>query len=331
MSRKVSAETTLRKPSRMSQLAPDDIAVIVNPNARWVHLSRTPQAICFHLAEHGLRPRLYLTTGPGDASDGARRAAEQGFGRIVAAGGDGTVGEVAGALSGTESAMGIIPIGTANALASQTGLPVRSIAAACRTVATGRVVRIDVGTCNGRRFCLTCGVGLDAAVARRARGATKQVLGRWAFVGHFVRCALTEPMRNFRVVVDGQTYAQKMWGVVVCNGPLYTWRLALSPSARLDDGLLHVTMFHQPSRPALFRAVARKWISGGPTAISGTTSAVGRAIEVDSSPPAPWQADGDPLGATPVKMGVRPGSLRLIVPQERPPASISGRSSSSHG
>src|SRR5688572_12150456 len=95
-------------------------------------------------ARHGAHPRILLARDGGEIGELARDAVEQGCRIVVAGGGDGTVSTVAGALVGTEAALGVLPLGTLNHFARDLQIPL-DLEAAVATIFTGRVARIDVG------------------------------------------------------------------------------------------------------------------------------------------------------------------------------------------
>ncbi len=295
-----------------------DILVIVNPIAGGAR-EDTAEEVARLLSAEGLRPRVYLTSGPNDAQVAAARAVEEGVRRIAVAGGDGTVGEVTGAIVGTGVAMGLVPLGTGNALGRELGLPLRDLPAACRIVAQGQARDVDVGVCNGTPFAIMCGVGFDAEVAHSShQGRWKTHLGRWGFVAQFLLKVATGRPRRFRVTVDGQTFEEGLWAAVACNAAQYTWRLRFAPQSRLDDGGLNLVLFGQRGRLRLLREVTRHWFSGGACELPGARCVYGKAIRIEVDPPTRWQADGDVRGMSPVEISVRPRALRLIVPPEGP-------------
>ena len=289
--------------------------LIANPVSGQAAAARSRERLPWLMAQAGLRPTVHITSGPGEATHAARQAVEAGFERVVVAGGDGTTNEVVQGLAGTPTPLGLVPLGTGNALARQLGLAVDDPEGACRIIAANRRRPVDLGAANGRHFVLMAGVGFDAEVAAQVQGFWKDHVGTWAFVGEFVARALgnSEPSM-FRVVIDGQALERRMWGVVVCNSAQYSWRLSFAPAAQLDDGLLHVVMFHHPDRLQLFSSVAAEWLRGGGTEIPHVTHFRGRQITVDSDPPAKWQADGETGGTTPLQAEIAHLALTLIVP-----------------
>ncbi len=291
--------------------------VIINPTAGAAGQSGLVETVTSHLAREGISSAIHLTTGPGDAREAAATAVAEGRDFVVVAGGDGTVGEVTGPLTATPARLGIIPLGTGNAIARELSLPLDNIPAACKIVGADNVRAIDVGVCNGHEFIIMCGVGFDAVVAEKVHaGRWKGRLGKWAFVGQFFVSAFQERRRLFRVEVDDERVEGEMWGAIVCNGSQYTWRLSFAPEARVDDGMLHVILFAQPSRHQLLRTATHYWLADKAVNVPHTTTLRGRSIRIDVDPPARWQADGDPQGTSPVEISLKPGSLRVLTPPQ---------------
>jgi len=289
--------------------------LIANPVSGQAAAARSRERLPWLLAEAGLPPTVHITSGPGDATQAARDAVVAGFERVVVAGGDGTTNEVVQGLAGSHTPLGLVPLGTGNVLARQLGLGVDDPEGACRVIAANKQRPVDLGAANGRHFVLMAGAGIDGEVAAQVQGFWKDRLGMWAFVGEFAAQALAHSEQHmFRVVVDGQALERRMWSVLVCNAAQYAWRLSFAPAAQMDDGLLHVVMFHHPGRFQLLSSVVGEWLRGGGTEIPHVTQFRGRQVEVHADPPAKWQADGETGGTTPVRLEVAHLALTLIVP-----------------
>ena len=104
-----------------------------------------------------------FTRGPGDATDLARQAVKDGFDIVVAAGGDGTVNEIAGGLVESHCSMGIIPLGSGNGVARSLGIPM-GIKASIHTLLNPNIRLIDIGKINGEIFVGVAGTGFDARI-----------------------------------------------------------------------------------------------------------------------------------------------------------------------
>ena len=184
------------------------------------------------LSANGVRLDIAETHCPGHAETLAREAAKQGARLVVAAGGDGTIAEVAKGLLHSGATLGVIPLGSANVLAHELGLPFspKSVAAA---LAFGRTTTLWPGlaeSAEGQRlFVQMLGVGFDAHVVSRVSFPVKKVLGK----GAYVVSSLTELARYgyppIRLRVDGvETEASS---VIVSKGRLYGGRFCLAPDA----------------------------------------------------------------------------------------------------
>jgi diacylglycerol kinase family enzyme len=211
--------------------------------------------------------------------------------------------------------MGLLPLGTGNALGRELGVPLHDLPAACRIVAHGISQDVDVGVANGAYFAVMCGVGFDAEVAHSShQGRWKKRLGKWGFVANFLLRLAAERPRVFRVTVDGETVEERLWAVVACNASQYSWRLRFAPAGCLGDGGMHVVLFGQRGRRQLLSELARHWHSRGACELPGTRRLCGQTIRIESDPPARWQADGDVRGFSPVDISIRPHALRVTVP-----------------
>lgn len=186
------------------------------------------------LAANGIRCEVLRTGGAGDARALAAAAAAAGAELVVAAGGDGTIAEVASGLLETGVPLGVIPLGTANVLAREYALPFapRAVAAA---LAFGRTRPLWPGLATGadgppRLFVQMLGVGFDAAVVHAIRPGLKRLLGRGAYVAETLKRLPRYDFAPVRVRLDGmETEAAS---VIVSKGRLYGGPYLLAPEAR---------------------------------------------------------------------------------------------------
>src|SRR5262245_57694752 len=144
--------------------------VIINPvsgtGARAGEARRRADLALARLSAHGLSPDVQITEAPGHARALAQAARDAGAAVVIAWGGDGTVNEVASALVGSSTALGVVPGGSGNGLARELNLPLA--ASAALEVALGGSERvIDAGEIDGRVFVNVAGIGLDARIAHR--------------------------------------------------------------------------------------------------------------------------------------------------------------------
>ena len=261
---------------------------------------------------------LVFTEHPGHASELALHHAPH-YDVIFALGGDGTVMEVAGAMVGSHTPIGVLAGGTGNLLARALGIPL-SIRGAVPALLAGKEVAIDLGRFDsGRRFAIAAGVGIDASMVAETPGWLKRRLGVLAYMVMGSRAALRAVLRrdlfDARVTIDGVVHQQRAAAVMIANfGAVLGKRLTLGPEIRTNDGLLDACVF---SPGTIHDAIRIMWcmLRGDFRTHPCISYFRGRSIQVETIPSLQWQADGDLIGMTPFSVVVEPLAVRLLVPQ----------------
>jgi diacylglycerol kinase family enzyme len=152
-------------------------------------------------------------------------------------GGDGTMQQAADAMAGSETALAIVPAGTANLLATNLGIP-QDIEQAVSIGLRGRRRRLDLGRFDGERFAVMAGAGFDAAMIEEADGTLKDRLGRLAYVWTGSRNLRAKPFKA-RITVDGAPwYSGDASCILVGNVGRLFGGLEVFEDARPDDGRL---------------------------------------------------------------------------------------------
>ena len=298
--------------------------VILNPNAGQRDRRHELQAAMAYLEDHGWQLTLRETQGPGEATTYARRAAAEGYDVVIAAGGDGTVSEVANGLAGSEAALGIFPIGTTNVWALQMGIPPlwplrqHSLLEAAKVLAEGHIRRVDLGQVNGRYFLLWAGVGLDAKITEEVEPEAKKRLGALAFVIASIVVAKEFAGTKVQVTIDGCEVNRRAILIVASNAQLYAGIVRLAAQARLDDGLLDVLIFKGQGFPAMLRHVFSV-LTSRHLRDPQVEYYQARRVKISATKPLSVHADDEPFTTTPVEIGVVPQALRVVVPQALPP------------
>lgn len=256
--------------------------------------------------------------GAGDSIvDRVRAAVEQGgHGLVVAAGGDGTVSAVAGGLVGSTATLGIVPLGTANVLARELGIPLE-LDAACELLAGPHALgALDAMEVSGRGYLTQVGVGIDSLMIRDTRREAKRRFGRVAYLWTAFNHLLGFGAHRFTVAVDGEPMRPRASQVVVANcgilgQPPFRW----GPAIRPDDGRLDVCVVRART---LWHYVKLAWhVLAGRHAESPHVRyrTATREVQIASRHPLPVQADGEVIGETPVTVRLRPGAVRVVVPR----------------
>lgn len=320
----------MAEPRRVSSgegIDPRRALIIVNPHAGQDSPTQLRRAIGGALAARGVPFDIEETREPGHATELARCAVAKGYGAVGAAGGDGTLAEVATGLVGSGIPLAIIPRGTANQVARNLGVPT-DVEGAAEVIATGRPVPVDLGRANGRVFALAVGAGLDAVVMSATSREMKERWGFAAYIYATFREAVRTPPAEFRVVADGEELRVRALSVMVANvGELFAAilpsvlpSLSLAPAPvsprGLDswrDGMLDVLVV-APAGVMGMASVLWQSASGAFAGDKHLFHRRARQVQVESETPVPIQIDGDPGGSTPVDIGIVPADLNILVP-----------------
>lgn len=194
---------------------------------------------CMH--EFGLNLDISYTTGSGDARKFSLDAARKGYAAVIAAGGDGTVNEVASALRGTKTVMGILPSGSGNGLARHLGIPLDP-RQALNIILNQTILSCDYATVNDIPFFCTFGVGFDAKVSEAFSHEKKR--GKFTYLRVMIREAKSYSPATYTINVNGNILQQKAVIIAVCNASQYGNNAYIAPKASIIDGELDVTIFH---------------------------------------------------------------------------------------
>jgi len=320
--------------------------LIYNAHAGRGIVPRDLNAVTEYLQRNGWVVTVHQTHAPLEATMLAQRAAAQGADVAIAAGGDGTVNEVINGLVGSDTALGVLPIGTTNVWALQMGIPTLSplgpaaglarlmgdleerierplpvstyrslLLEAARVLVEGKVRAIDVGQANDRHFLLWAGIGLDAEVTVRVSPEDKKTFGPWAFVGSALDVVREYRSTDVRLTLDGVVRQVKASLIVVSNVQLYGGVLPIGARACVDDGLLDACVFKGEGLlnyvQQVFKVVARQHLYDADVEYLQC-----QEIVVESSEGLPVHVDDEPFATTPVTICVVPGALRAILPRD---------------
>jgi diacylglycerol kinase (ATP) len=285
------------------------VLVVYNPiaGARSSLLERTLK----NLESLGVQVVLRETKGPGDGETLCREAiGQEPYSAVVAAGGDGTINEVANGLLGEQTPLGIIPLGTVNLLAMEMGLHKDSRQVA-RCIAFGPAQPIKVGLVNERVFLLMVGAGLDGRVVAGVSSSLKNIIGKGAYAFSGLKEVFFNPPARLRVEVDGCEY-EAAW-VVVSNSSLYGGKFALAPLADLQSPGFTVSLIPGKTRYNLLRGLLAVGRHRKATRGWKQLNSVNRVI-IKSEQNEPAQMDGDYFSPLPLTITQAPQSLSLIMP-----------------
>jgi diacylglycerol kinase family enzyme len=232
---------------------------------------------------------------------------------VIAAGGDGTIRQVAAALLDQPVPLGIVPVGTANVLAQEIGLAPAADAVA-PTLLEGPTAQVACARANGEPFLLMAGAGFDARVVGALDQGLKGRLGRAAYAGPLVG-AIIRDMDRLAVTIDGRGY-EASWAVIA-NARHYGGRFVLTS---------HTGIYQRGLEAILFKARNRSELLGQlmSLALGRLHAHAGKGGDVEMLPctrvsitarnPVPTQVDGDLAGTTPLEVEAGTDEVSLIVP-----------------
>jgi diacylglycerol kinase (ATP) len=298
------------------------------------------------LAGAGVEASVIVTQSSADAAQQARKAIIEGCDTIFACGGDGTIHDILQGMTGTRVALGVVPMGTANALAHDLGLPLepaRAVRAVIdgehRRIASGRlqVLGLD-GKPTIRYFAVAVGIGVDAHLFYKLHAGTKQRMGMAAYYYKAWHLWFTHRMERFSVTYGDGSAGQvchadvtEMLAVRICNfgGVLRE----LAPGASLDRNDFRVVICRTDSRLSYLLYVVRGFL-GMDWKVRGVelmhtdqirchyVSEGAASATAEAAPAAPRiyvEADGELVGTLPAEITIVPDALTLLAPKRRRP------------
>lgn len=179
--------------------------------------------------------QLFFTEYVGHATEIAQRAVREGVSKVVAIGGDGTVNEVGRGLIDSETALGIVPIGSGNGLARHLKIPLK-IDKAIQFALSQSAVLMDVCFLNEIPFFCTAGVGFDAEVANEFAKQSSRGLKTYARMA--LKSFRTYKPETFQIDNEDKT----VFAITFANATQYGNNAMISPKSKIDDGLIEMVL-----------------------------------------------------------------------------------------
>jgi len=288
--------------------------LIANPGA-----GLTGSPLVDAVANALLRAGVELTlTQPSDidtARRQARQAADSGrYDAILAAGGDGTIRQVAATLIGTDTPLGIIPVGTGNVLAHEIGLAPQASAIA-HMLLDGPVIKAVCARANDEPFLLMAGAGFDGRVIAALDHRLKSHVGKAAYAGPMLG-ALAHPVDTLTVTIDGHRH-EASWAVIA-NARHYGGNFVMARRTGIRERGLQAILFKAENRAVLvgqLMALAMGTLDERSASHGDVEMLPCLSASVTAHKPVPTQIDGDAFGSTPLDIEAGAADLKLIVPR----------------
>ncbi len=287
--------------------------LIANPTAGKAGEKKICQ-VADYLRDEGASVDVCITRKRGDALEAATKAARGSQAKktdcIAAAGGDGTINEVVNGIAGSSVPMGVIPLGTVNLFALETGIPMDALKA-CDVILRGEVKEVRVGMVNGRRFMLMAGVGFDADVVYRLHLGLKRKLGRLSYVLTGLGRLAGYSYNRLSIELDGE--AMEGYSVIIGNMKYYGGRLSITPLADFEKEKLDVCVFK--GRGA-FNMLRYAWgvFNKRHLLYDDVEYRTVMTLKVSSNKKTYIQIDGDTFGTLPAEFKKARETVRVILP-----------------
>ena len=289
-----------------------NIAFIINPISGTLNKRRIPKIIDKLLDKEQWMPDIVFTEYKGHGIELARHYAALGFNAVVAVGGDGTVNEVASGLRGTNTALGVIPIGSGNGFARHMGTPLRTTNA-IEAINNMTPVRCDYGLANDHPFFATCGTGFDASISEEFQKAGTR--GFRTYFEKIVRNIFTYEPENYKLKGEGIDIEGKAFLVTVANCSQWGASAVIAPKASVQDGKLDVVFcspFPLILAPGLALGLFTKTIDQG----IHVTSLKTKEVTLFRDNAGPFHIDGDPVEmGTEIHIRVVEDGLWVLAPK----------------
>jgi len=297
--------------------------LIYNPAAGLIPVRPLVPGILHPLRAAGWQVDIAETLSGSHATRIAQQAAIEKYDAVFAIGGDGTVGQVAGGLINTETALGVLPAGTMNVWAMELGQPafdwlhIRALEKSAHMLSDAPVHRVDVGLCNDHPFLLWFGVGLDAMTIHQLEPRPR--IAKYVSVPQYIAAAAWTAATwlgvDLRVWADGQRVDGHYLLAVATNIRRYLGGLAvLSPNAYLDDGEMDLWLLSGKNMADALRTYF-DLISGLHLSSDQARRLPFHNVRIESDTMFSVHMDGEPmLGGRQVEINIRKQALKVIVP-----------------
>jgi YegS/Rv2252/BmrU family lipid kinase len=291
-----------------------NIAFIINPisgsretqNAK----KKLPKVIMQTLDAAQWLPNITFTEYAGHATELAFQYARMGFDAVVAVGGDGTVNEVARGLKDTQTALGIIPMGSGNGFARHLNIPIKP-QKAIEMLNHSEPISVDYGLANGRLFVSTCGTGFDALVADNFAGSNKR--GFMTYLQNVLKEAFAYQPQTYHIVGDGLDVTHKAFLITFANANQWGYEAMIAPKASVQDGKMDIMLMS--SHAILGSAsLALRLFAGSIDDSHFMDTLRAREITLEREEKAPFHIDGDPVEMEKdIRIKIVEDGLRVLV------------------
>ena len=296
---------------------PSRIAVIINASVGGGSQTAWADNLTEKFRSNGLDVNIMLARDGAELVEMAHRAVAEKPQVIVAGGGDGTLNAVAAALVGTDIAFGVLPLGTLNHFAKDLHIPL-DLEKATRNIIAGHAIQVDVGEVNDRIFLNNSSLGIyPRIVLDREKGQKQWGLGKWpAFVWATLTTLRLYPFMRLRLSLNGKEHERRTPCIFIGNNEYLMEGFNIGERQCLNAGQLSLYVVQRTGRLGLLRLALRA-LFGRLRQAKDFEALTAKEILIDTRHKHLRVAtDGEiTVMNTPLRYRVRPGALRVIVPE----------------
>jgi len=240
---------------------------------------------------------------------------EDGTDLFIAAGGDGTASLIGNPLIGTGKPLGIIPLGTGNLLAKELKIPAKFEKALALIIDEDpKVIQMDTFNLDGRHYLLNLSAGITPRVMGGTESEEKKRFGLFAYFIHFVEQLLGLQLHWFEVQIDGETFIYNASEILITNSRATGLEpLEWADNVEINDGALDMFVIRAGNIFAIVGLIISIFTKQQRRNPVVKIHQIKDRCRISSPSPLPIQADGDPVGETPVEIKVNPASLNIII------------------
>ena len=216
-----------------------NILFLVNPVSGGKSKEKLITKLKSLINKNAVSAEVYQTTSRTDTIERASKAVLQNYHTVVAVGGDGTINDIASQLVGTQTALGIIPMGSGNGLSRELKIPF-DLEKAFELILKNRIKEVDSGLVNDKPFFNIAGIGFDAHIAGLFEQARSR--GLMGYLKLILRSYGSYVPEKYTIQIGAKTFKQSAFVLAVCNGRQFGNNAWIGPNAKLDDGQLDITL-----------------------------------------------------------------------------------------
>lgn len=287
------------------------ILFVINPISGGINKKTLKDEIHKFFSRENMEVRFFLTTGTDDPAKLEDELQGKHPDTVVACGGDGTINLVANVLLGKDITLGILPMGSANGLATELGIPT-ALQQALAILRANKTREMDVLHINQTYISLhLADLGFNAKLIKRFEQAGKR--GKIGYARQFIRTLMTQESMRYYFLMENETFSRRAQMVTFANARKYGTGAVVNPDGKIDDGVFEVCIFRPYPWYALF-GIFLRFFTGSLKKSKYVKIHSVNDVTVYTRKPEMLQVDGETVGEyNEVEVVIHPDKIRVLV------------------